>query len=195
MYSSYNNDNNLILAVYQDIRTVFRLNDIAHLIGETNFQSVNRRLNYYVRTGKIQNPRKGIYTKPNFNPEELACTVYTPSYISLEYVLQKAGVVFQYDSGISTVSYLSRNIEVAGQYYHFRKIKGEILVNTLGIRRQENQINIASAERAFLDLFYLNKNYYFDNLNSLNKSLIFKILPIYHSRALSQRVNQLLKND
>ena len=195
MFSSQKTGNNLILAVYQDVRTVFRLIDIAHLVGETNFQSINKRLNYFVRTGKLQNPRKGIYAKPNFNPQELACTIYTPSYISLEYVLQKSGVIFQYDSGISIVSYLSRSIEVSGQNYHFRKIKGEILVNTLGIIRKENQINIASAERAFLDLSYLNRNYFFDNLNTLNKQRVFNILPIYQSRTLSLRVKQLLKND
>lgn len=195
MSSSQTTISNIVLAVYQDIRTVFRLNDIAQLVGETNFQSLNKRLNYYVRTGKLQNPRKGIYTKPNYNPEELACTIYTPSYISLEYVLQRAGIVFQYDTRISTVSYLSRSIEVTGQTYLFRKIKGEILVNTMGILRQDNQINIASAERAFLDLLYLNKNYYFDNLNPLSKQLIFRLLPMYQSKALTLRVNKLLKND
>ena len=195
MFSSRNIKNNIIFTVYKDIRTVFRLNDVALLIGETNFQSLNKKLNYYVRTDKLQNPRKGIYTKPNYNPEELACTIYTPSYISLEYVLQKAGIVFQYDSRITAVSYLSRTIEVASQTYLFRKIKGEILLNTAGIIRQDNHINIATAERAFLDLLYLNANYYFDNLNPLNKQLVYKFLPIYQSKALSVRANKLLKND
>ena len=195
MFSSRNIKNNIIFTVYKDIRTVFRLNDVALLIGETNFQSLNKKLNYYVRTGKLQNPRKGIYTKPNYNPEELACTIYTPSYISLEYVLQKAGIVFQYDSRITAVSYLSRTIEVADRTYLFRKIKEEILLNTAGIIRQDNHINIATAERAFLDLLYLNANYYFDNLNPLNKQLVYKFLPMYQSKALYVRVNKLLKND
>ena len=194
MFSSQKVNISVILAIYQDLRTVFRLNDISMLIGETNFQSLNKKLNYYVRMGKLQNPRKGIYAKPNFNPEELACILYTPSYISLEYVLQKAGVIFQYDTTISTVSYLSRNIEVTDHVYMFRKIKGEILVNTMGIIRQKNHINIASAERAFLDLSYLNKNYNFDNLNPLNKQLIYKLLPIYQSKTLSLRIKKLLKN-
>ncbi len=194
MFSSRNIKNNIIFTVYNDTRTVFRLNDVALLVGETNFQSLNKKLNYYVRTGKLQNPRKGIYTKPNFNPEELACTIYTPSYISLEYILQKAGIVFQYDSRITAVSYLSRTIKVADQTYLFRKIKGEILVNTTGVIRQDNQINIATTERAFLDLLYLNTDYYFDNLNPLRKQLIYKLLPIYQSKALSVRVNKFLKN-
>ncbi|MEG1573442.1 MAG: hypothetical protein RR328_07845, partial [Bacteroidales bacterium] len=138
-------------------------------------------------------PRKGIYAKSNYNPEELACSLYTPSYISLEYVLQKAGVVFQYDERITTVSYLSRSIEIEGQTYAYRKIKGEILVITDGIIRNSN-INIATPERAFLDLIYLNKEYYFDNLNPLDKELINKLLPIYNSKTLTARVKKLLQN-
>ena len=192
MYSSRNIKKDIILSLYEEKRTVFRLNDIAQLVGETNFQSINKKLNYYVHSGKLLNPRKGIYTKINFKPEELACVIYTPSYISLDYVLQKAGIIFQFDSSITAVSYLSRSIVVDERTIRFRKIKGEILVNTAGIIRQENQINIASAERAFLDLLYLNTEYYFDNLNPLNKSTVFKLLSIYKSKAMSERVEKFL---
>lgn len=195
MFSSQNSKVDLVLAIYQDIRTVFRLNDIAMLSGETNFQSLNKKLNYHVRTGKLQNPRKGIYAKPDYNQDELACTLYTPSYISLEYVLRKAGILFQYDSAISVVSYLSRSIEVENQTFQYRKIKGELLVNTTGILRLNNQINIATAERAFLDLLYLNARFHFDNLNSLKKDLVYKILPIYQSDSMTKRVTKLLQND
>jgi hypothetical protein len=65
----------------------------------------------------------------------------------------------------------------------------------LGIIRQTNHINIASPERAFLDLLYLEKDYYFDNLNPLNKDLIRKLLPVYQSKGLSKTVTKLIKND
>jgi hypothetical protein len=195
MFSSQNNKSDIVLAIYSDNRTVFRLKDIAMLTGETNFLSLNKKLNYYVKTGKLQNPRKGIYTKPGYNPEEMACTLFTPSYISLEYVLQKAGVLFQFDSRISVVCNLSRSVELENQTYLFRKIKGELLINTFGIIRKDNQINIASSERAFLDLLYMNPKYYFDNLNPLNKELIFKFLPIYQSKTMNKRITKLFQND
>jgi len=191
MNSSRNSD--LILSVFSDTRTVFSLNDIAMLIGESDFKKLNERLNYYVRKGKLHRPRKGIYVKPNYNPKELACTLYTPSYISLEYVLQKAGVVFQYDERITAVSYLSRSVDVEGHTYVYRKIKGEILIVTLGINQTGN-VNIATPERAFLDILYLDTTYYFDNLNPLDKSLITKLLPIYNSKTLTARVKKLLEN-
>lgn len=195
MYSSPKQKKDIMLNTFNDARTVFQLNDIAMLLGETNFDSLNKRLNYFVRVGKLKNPRKGIYAKLGFNLEELACRIYIPSYISLEYVLQKAGVVFQYNSQITSISYLSRTIDIEENSYVFRKIKGEILVDTRGILRLDNGVNIATPERAFLDVLYLNANYYFDNLNPLNKELIYKLLPIYNSKTMNDRVKKLLKND
>lgn len=183
--------NDTIFEVYKDNRTVYRLNDVALLTGESNFQSLNKKLNHYVHSGKLLNPRKGIYAKADYNPEELICLLYTPSYISLEYVLQKVGVLFQYDSTLMAISYLSRELFIDNRDFRYRKIKGEILINTLGIQRNVNHINIATPERAFLDVLYLNKEYYFDNLNPLNKELIYKILPIYQSNALLSKVNKL----
>lgn len=192
MSGSQNNKTDLIFSIYKDIRTVYKLKDIALLVGEENFGSLNQKLNYYVRTGKLFSPRKGIYTKSGYNKNELACTIYTPSYISLEFVLQKAGIIFQYDSRITAISYLSRSIEIDGQTYLYRKLKNELLINTEGIERQANQINIATPERAFLDVLYLNKEYYFDNLNPLNKELIYKLLPLFQSKILEQKAGKYL---
>ncbi len=188
MNGSQNIKNNIILSIYKEVRTVFRLRDIALILGERDFESLNKKLNYYVRTGKLLNPRKGIYAKPDYSSEEFACILYTPSYISLEYVLQKAGVLFQF-----TISYLSRSIEVEDKTFLYRKIKGEIMANTKGIDRQIDQVNIASGERAFLDLLYLNKTYYFDNLNPLNKAKVYELLPIYMSKALTERVKNIFE--
>jgi hypothetical protein len=192
MYSS--RTDNLLLMVYKEKQTVFRLRDIALLSGESDFISINKKLNYYVRTGRLGNPRKGIYTKQGYNPEEMACIVNTPSYISMEYVLQKAGIIFQYDTRITVASYLSRSINIEGRKFVFRKLRGEILIDTTGIIRQDNHINIATAERAFLDLMYLNSDNYFDNLNPLSKKNIYELLPVYNSGKLNKRVKEILQN-
>jgi hypothetical protein len=163
------------------------------LTGETNAISLKRRLNYFVGVGKLLNPRKGIYAKAGYKPEELACILYTPSYISLEYVLARAGVVFQCDSRMTMLSYLSREIGVKEQTISFRKIKDSILINTQGIERQGNNVNIASPERAFLDMVYLNGLMYFDNLHPLNKKKIAQILPVYQSITMDKVVEKLLK--
>lgn len=195
MYSSQNDIIGVLQAIYPDSRTVFRLIDVAMLTGETDFQSLNRSLNYFVRSGKLASPRKGIYAKPVFSYEEVANIICTPSYISLQYVLQREGVIFQYRSGITSVSYLSRTIKVGGSELSYRKIKDTVLVNTTGLLQKDNKINIATPERAFLDLLYLEGEFWFDNLNILNRNKVMKILPIYESKALTRRVIKLMKND
>ena len=185
----------LIFTLYNDARTVFRLKDVAMLTGETSFSSLNMKLNYYVRTKRLQNPRKGLYCKSNYNPQELACRIFSPAYISLEYVLQRAGVVFQYDSRFTMLSYLSREVEIAGQTFSFRKIKNELLVSLQGVEQQGNITTIATPERAFLDMLYLNGAMYFDNLHPLKRDLIEQILPIYNSKTLNKRVQKLFETN
>ena len=192
MSGSQNKD--IMLLLYRDNRTVFRFIDVAMLTGETNPQVLGKKLNYYVHKGQLNNPRKGIYTKPEYNTEELACRIYSPSYLSLEYVLQRSGVIFQYDSQMTLISYLSRSVEINNQNFRFRKLKGTILINPAGIIRQKNQVNLACPERAFLDTLYLDPSYYFDNLHTLNKTVLNNILPVYQSEALNRRVKSMFNN-
>ena len=184
--------NQLLLDLYKDKASVFTMQGIAMAYGQgLDRDTVKNRMIGYVRRGEILNPRKGIYAKPDYDEKELACLLYTPSYLSLEYVLQRAGIVFQYSDEITSVGNLSRSIEIDGKVYRYRKIKGEILVDTAGIIREGN-VNIASPERAFLDTLYLDSNYYFDNPSSLDKEKVLSLLPIYNSKTLEQRVSKIL---
>lgn len=193
--SSQKANKDILLTLYKEPRTVFRLNDIVMLISESDPALLRRRLNYFVHKGRLLNPRKGIYAKPGFNNEELACLLYTPSYISLQYVLQRAGIIFQYGTAITTVSYLNRSVEVDGITISYRKIRGTALVNTSGIIRKSNHVNIATPERAFLDLLYLEREYHFDNPSSLDKDAVYSLLPVYQSDILGKRVRKLLENE
>jgi hypothetical protein len=180
----------ILFEVYKDSRTVFKISDISMLLGNID-NLLFKKLNYYVKTGKLLNPRRGIYAKEGYKSEELACLLYTPTYISLGYVLQRNGIVFQYDSAITNISYLTREVVVNQQKIKYRQIKDEILLNTLGIINHNN-INIATPERAFLDTLYLNKFFYFDNIKSLNNNKIQELLPIYNSQRLTDYVTKML---
>jgi len=182
-----------ILEIYKDSRTVFGLSDVAMLFPQEKNRYLSDRMGYYVQTGRLLNPRKGIYAKPGYNPLELANALYTPSYISLEYVLQQAGIIFQYDSRCTSVSYLAREVQIDGKTYSYRRIREEIIMDMTGIVRGRDNVNIATPERALLDMLYLNKDFYFDNINPLDRQLIGRILPAYRSAALEKRVAKLLK--
>ncbi len=183
-----------ILKIFQDKRTVFRLSDIAMLFPGEKHHYLSDRLGYYVKTKRLINPRKGIYVKPGFNRLELANRLYTPSYISLEFILQQTGIIFQYDTRITCVSYLSRKLEIEDYTYIYRRIREQTIMDTTGIILGQDNCNMASPERAFLDMLYLNKDFYFDNIQSLDQQLIARILPAYQSAALEKRAGKILKN-
>jgi len=190
MYSSQKGID-VLFEIYKDSRTVFRINDIA-LLTDSNDRLLYQKLNRLVKKGKLLNIRKGIYAKEGYKSEELACLLYTPTYISLGYVLQRSGIVFQYDSAITNVCYLNREILVNDQSIRYRQIKREILLNTSGIINKNNT-NMATPERAFLDTLYLNGFFYFDNIKQLNLNAIYELLPIYNSTSLIRETEKILK--
>jgi len=174
--------------------TIFTFKDISLLWKETEANLVRRRINHYVKTGKLYPLRRGIYAKDkNYDRWELATKIYPPSYISFETVLAKAGIIFQYYGQIFVASYLSREITIDNQVYVYRKIKDSILTNNAGIEISNNY-SLASPERAFLDIIYLYKEYHFDNLSSLNWEKVFEILPIYQNKKMESRVQKYFKN-
>jgi len=175
-------------------KTIFSTKEIALLWNEENSAAVRNRLNDYVKNGKLIRLRRGLYSKDkNYDKFELAVNIYTPSYISFETVLYKAGAIFQYYNSIFVASYLARDINVDNQKYSYRKIKDTILTNQSGIKRNNNYY-IASPERAFLDVVYLNKGYHFDNLSPIEWDKVFEILPVYKNKAMEKRVKEYYDN-
>ena len=105
-------------------RAVFSTKDVALLWGEEKEQTVTSRLIKYVKAGKLIRVRRGIYAKDkNYDRFELATRIYTPSYISFETVLTRAGINFQYYDSIFVASYVTREIEIPGQKISFIRMK------------------------------------------------------------------------
>lgn len=182
---------NFIFEIYKDKRTVLSLQEIAMIVNERDFKRLKQRIHYYVNTDKLRNIRRGIYVKDNYSPEELACKIYSPAYISLEYVLQKEGNIFQYGSQITIISYLSRTLNVDGHTLSYRKIKNNILFNSVGIIMDNKGVSIATPERALLDTLYLDKDFYFDSIDNLNKEVVLDMVSLYQSKPLNKRVQKL----
>lgn len=110
-------------AILQSKKTVFSFKDIALLWGESEINTIKGRINYYVKSGKFLQLRRGIYAKnKDYNRLELATKIFSPTYVSFETVLAKEGIIFQYYNTIFSASYLSREIVCDGQTYSFKKI-------------------------------------------------------------------------
>ena len=179
---------NALAILYKSPKTVFTISDIALIWSENKAKNLRNRIRYYVNTGALIRLTRGVFAKDkNYNPKELATSIYTPSYISFETVLREAGMIFQHYETLYVASYNSKVLKVAGRNFCFRKIKNEVLYNTQGIV-DKGSFSQASPERAFLDTIYLYPRYYFDNLNSLDWDVCQKLVGIYHNQQLAKRL-------
>ena len=175
-------------------KTIFSTKDIALLWGEKGEANARMRLSSYIKNGKLIRVHRGIYAKDkNYNKYELATRIYTPSYISLETVLTRNGINFQYYGNIFVATYVTREIEADGHRISFVKIKDFVLTNTSGIEHI-NDVAIATKERAFLDRIYISKDYHFDYLGVLDWDKVFEILPIYRNKRMNKKVEEYFKH-
>jgi predicted transcriptional regulator of viral defense system len=182
-----------LTTILRSPKTVFSSKDIALLWKEKSSVAARVRLNYFVKKGALYRIRKGLYAKSKqYNKLELATRILIPSYVSFETVLVKEGLIFQYYEPIFVASYVTREITVDGQTYSFRKIKNKTLIDSVGVLHID-ETSIACKERAFLDMIYVNSNYHFDNLRSLNWDMVFEILPIYHNQKMAKEVKGIYK--
>lgn len=176
----------LLLNLYQRQQTVFTLKEISQMETRIAYKNLKRKLSYFVSVGKLERLRQGIYVKKEFNFWEAANKIYAPSYISLESVLAKEGVIFQKYQTIFAVSYLTRKIKIGNQEIFYRKLRPETLLNNSGVEKTE-EVYVAVKERAFLDAVYIYKNYHFDNLAPLDWEKVRELVKIYASPVLEKR--------
>lgn len=179
-------------AILRSKKTVLTTKDIFLLWQANDLANARVRLHYYVQQGYLHRIRKGLYAKSHeYNSLELATRIFSPSYVSFETVLVREGLIFQFQQTITVASYLTRKLTIETHDYSFRKIKASLLTYPLGITHQA-ETSIACKERAFLDMLYVGGDFYFDNLQSLDKSLVLSLLPIYANQRLTKKVKKLL---
>ncbi|MFH1175459.1 MAG: hypothetical protein V1698_01920 [bacterium] len=184
----------LLVKIYKSPKTVLTNEDIALIWQEAGKNNLKSKISYYTKRGGLIRLSRGIFAKDkNFNPKELATSIYAPSYISFETVLREAGIIFQYYDSIFVAGSWTKNVSIGRYKFIFRKLKDEVLFNPVGIINQEN-FSIASPERAFLDTIYLFPDYYFDNLKPINWEKCFEIAGIYKNKQLIKRLNKYYKN-
>lgn len=182
-----------ILSILRSKSSVFTLKEIMISSGQIEPGLLKRRLHYYVKKGELYAVRRGLYAKDkNYDRLELATKIYTPAYVSFETILAEAGVIFQHYKQIFVATYQTKAIECDNQAYSFKKIKDVILTNNAGVENRGNYF-AATKERAFLDVLYLNKEYHFDNLASLDFRKVQALLPIYNNKRMVNQVKKYMK--
>lgn len=175
-------------------KTIFTIQELAFFWKIDNPNTLKSKIYFLVKNKKLIPLHKGVYTPiSNYDKFELAGKLKSPSYVSLETVLYKGGVIFQYSTDITSISNVTKTIKCEGINYVYHKLKDEILFNKSGLEIFDNYY-LATVERAFLDMIYLNKNYYFDNLQPINWERCFSLVEIYKNKALTKRLKEYHKD-
>lgn len=183
----------LLTKMYSSGKTVFSTQEIRLLDqGNSSNTALPSLLSRLVSRGDLQRLRSGVYALPKYDVLEFANKIFRPSYISMESVLVREGVIFQYDNTITLASYQSRTIYTStDKVFVFRKIAQAILERSDG-KVFTPKYTIASLERAFLDLCYVDKWRTYENTSPIDKDKVIKLLPIYNNHSLTERVTQIL---
>lgn len=184
----------LIAKLFQSSKTVLTNKDLALIWQENDQNNLNAKTAYYAKQKILIRLTRGVFAKnKDYNPKELATSVYTPSYISFETVLREAGIIFQHYDSIFIASKWPKTMAIDKRTFTFRKLKDIVLFNSAGIV-SKNNYSIATPERAFLDMIYLFPNYYFDNLSSIDWERCGELAIIYHNKQLLKRLKKYRKN-
>lgn len=180
-------ETNYVKKMYDSGRTVFGVADLGKIWEIDNDNYLRVLISRMLKRRVINLIVRGFYTCFNvWNRWELANKFKTPSYVSLESVLYKNGVIFQdYSKIITSVSNNSLRKKVAEVELVYSKIKDEILVNPVGIENI-NGVMVATLERAACDMIYLSSNFYFDKIDLWNKDLMKQISQIYNKRVIKE---------
>lgn len=169
-------------------------------------------LSRWANTGRLIRLRQGYFTFPEYKgiPDYalfFGNRIYRPSYISLHTALSFYGMIPESVVDITSVTTLKTKVftNSIGEYA-YRSVKSDLMFGyVLKPLSGGMALQLASPEKALLDLLYLYPEYKSDQdmadlrldedflVNDLNKELLQEYALRFKSKALDHRVNLLLK--
>ncbi len=154
----------------QDKKT-FHASDLALLWGIENQDTLNMTLKRFVDRGVLKRIHKGFYATTDvgdINPIDLGFSyLNTYSYLSLETVLAREGIIFQEIKYFTFVSSRTATFDVNNMVYKARQLKADYLHNTIGVKKVGHHFE-ADLERAVADMLYYNSKYHFDRPQAID---------------------------
>ena len=125
------------------------------------FKLDNNALKHYLKTqtnnGFIKQLKRGLYTLESDRPseEEIANSLYKPSYISFEYALSYHGVLPEMPYVItSATTKPTRIFDIDSTPYLYKSIKPEAYTGYSLIKNHDREFLMADVEKALVDYLY-----------------------------------------
>lgn len=134
------------------------------LLLQKNGKNLDKKISQLIKKGYLLPLKKGLYTTKAYmekqiplSREYLANVQYYPSYLSLEYVLQREGLIPE-----TVYAYTSITLKPTQTFnnslgsFIYRTIKNNLYMGYQSVRYNQNyRIKIASKAKALFDLLYL----------------------------------------
>jgi hypothetical protein len=170
-------------------KNIFTSNEL-RIIRWVDGNSFQKRLSYNLKKNNFIKIRKWIYAffdsikfleyKDLF---KIANSIYTPSYISLETVLTREWINFQYYWDIKLMSPYTKEINIDTipdnqLRLDFVRLPKELITNNIWLIQKDGYM-IATKERAICDTLWRWEWYYFDNLSNIDRDLLLGIAKEY----------------
>jgi hypothetical protein len=179
-------------------KNIFKTEE-AHVIAfKNNPKLINLELHQWYKQGELIKLKRGLYmfADSKVNIAEIADSLYSPCYFSLEYILSFSSIipeaVFNYT--LVTIK-ATRTFKTPFGVFLYRKIKKKAFTGF------DEKTLFAMDEKALVDYFYLNAsniegtNKFFEdarlNVENLNFNKIFKFAFLYKCKKLNFLLNKL----
>lgn len=183
-----------------DVGGVFSNADLSSIIASGSVLQNSRIIAKLTTEGVLTKIQRGVYVTMNYDMWLLASRLDPKSYISMDTVLAREAIIATVPKGrVSVVRINKRNKRISTP-------AGEIVFHSMnrqfnfGITTQTNGVNVATPERAYLDLLYFyqkGSRFVIDpwtevNLSKLNRPQIIKHLSLYKNPKFITFVKRLL---
>jgi predicted transcriptional regulator of viral defense system len=164
-----------------DMRLLWRMNALSAKISAVRM----------VEKGLMIRLANGYYAlNDRYSPYELANRLVSPSYVSFQAALFRAGINFQERREIGSVATRDCQKKVEGVIYTYVAMKKDLFFNREGVVTREG-VSIATPERAILDSFYFGYLPDIDDANKLNKTTLAKLSALY-PKTVQKKMEKLL---
>lgn len=152
---------------FQDLRTnikipVFSRVDVLKLFPDEPENQINTQLYRMIKRGDLIGIKRGLYIFSNSNIDEfvIASKLYSPSYASLESVLNSSGIIPDISVAVTSVTPItSKKIVTSLGNFLYSKINKDLFFGYKSVldERSGQYYSIAAPEKALLDLIYIRK--------------------------------------
>jgi predicted transcriptional regulator of viral defense system len=193
---------NKLLLLNKTNQKIFSTQDLAVIWQEADKRKLLESIKYYLRTKQLYQVSRGIYSIEKYNAEDIeenielsfkvAQRISPNSYISLYTAMKYHGLIFQYYEDIYSIGERNIKREIFNKNFIYKTMKDDIFRNDVGILEKKGY-RIAGKERSFCDSLYLFPNIGVDNIDILDKDMVWKISKIYENKSLNRRIKLLLK--